>query len=206
MELFQAFLSSVGLLFGLFLAGLIIFYFVASSIKNRGRVARGLNMELFLILIPQDEYLEPGQKPKTDKEKIQPMEQLYSVFASMMEKGSWRIFEFGQPYLVWEIAYVKNEIRFYVSVPSRYRDMLVRAVHSVSSEAVVEPTPDYNIFTPTKNGGGVAGSYLMTRRSSFLPIKTYQELDVDPLNEIATHFSKLMDDERITFLHFLCNL
>ncbi|MEK7629649.1 MAG: type IV secretion system DNA-binding domain-containing protein [Patescibacteria group bacterium] len=195
MELFQAFLSSVGLLFGLFLAGLIIFYFVASSIKNRGRVASGLNMELFLILIPQDEYLEPGQKPKTDKEKIQPMEQLYSVFASMMEKGSWRIFEFGQPYLVWEIAYVKNEIRFYVSVPSRYRDMLVRAVHSVSSEAVVEPTPDYNIFTPTKNGGGVAGSYLMTRRSSFLPIKTYQELDVDPLNEIATHFSKLMDDE-----------
>ncbi len=193
-EILSGFLSSVSLLFGLFIAGLIVFYFVASSIKNRGRVARGLNMELFLILIPQDEYLEPGQKPKTDKERTLPMEQLYSVFASMKEGGGWRIFEFGQPYLVWEIAYVKNEIRFYVSVPSRYRDMLVRAVHSVSSEAVVEPVPDYNIFTP-EHGGGVAASYLMTRRSSFLPIRSYQELEVDPLNEITTQFSKLTDGE-----------
>ncbi|MDP3764042.1 MAG: type IV secretion system DNA-binding domain-containing protein [bacterium] len=193
-EILLGFFPSVGLLFGLFLAGLIVFYLVVGSIKNRGRVARGLNMELFLILIPQDEYLEPGQKPKTDKERTQPMEQLYSVFASMMEKGSWRIFEFGQPYLVWEIAYIKNEIRFYVSVPARYKDMLVRAVHSVSSEAVVEPAPDYNIFIP-EQGGGVAASYLRTRRSSFLPIKTYQDLEVDPLNEIATHFSKLIDNE-----------
>lgn len=195
MELLEAFLSSVGLLSGLIIAGLVVFLWVAGSIKRQGRVARGLNLELFLILIPQDEYLEPGQKSKTDKEWIQPMEQLYSVFSAMLEKGFWRVFEFGQPYLVWEIAFINNEIRFYVSVPSRYRDMLVRAVHSVSPEAVVEPAADYNIFTPAENGGGVSASYVVTGRNSLLPIRTYQSLEVDPLSEMATHFSKLGEGE-----------
>lgn len=195
MDLLQAFLFSVLLLILLFAAGFVIFTLVAGSIKKRGRVARGLNMELFLILVPQDEYLaEPNQKLKTEKEWVQPMEQLYSVFSAMMEKGFWRIFEFGQPYLVWEIAYVEEEIRFYVSVPSRYREMLIRAVHSVSPEAVVEPVSDYNIFSPAENGGAAA-SYIMTGRNSLLPVKTYQTLEVDPLSEILTHFSKLNPGE-----------
>ncbi|MEK7209527.1 MAG: DUF87 domain-containing protein [Patescibacteria group bacterium] len=196
MDLLQAFLFSVFLLILLFAVGFAIFIIVSGSIKKRGRIARGLNMELFLILVPQDEYLaESSQKPKTDKEWVQPMEQLYSVFSAMVEKGNWRIFEFGQPYLVWEIAYVDDEIRFYVSVPARYREMLKRAVHSVSPEAVIEPVPDYNIFTPAENGGGVAASYVMTSRNSFLPVRTYQTLDIDPLSEILTHFSKLNPGE-----------
>lgn len=190
-DLFQSFLASLGSLVGLFLVALIIFAWITSSIKKRGRLTRGLNLELFLILVPQDEYLEPGQqaKPKTDREKIQPMEQLYSIFAALKEKGFWRIFEFGQPYLVWEMAYLGNEIAFFVAVPARYRDMLVRAVHSVSPEAVVEPVSDYNIFDPT--APAVAASYVMTSQNSLLPIRTYLGLEVDPLNEIATHFTKL---------------
>ncbi len=199
MELLRTFLFSVGLLLGLFLVGLVIFGLVYKSIRNRGRMMRGLNMELFLILVPQDEYLEPEQKPKTLLEKIQPMEQLYSVFSSLQEKDFWRNFEFGQPYLVWEIAYVNNEISFYVSVPSRYRDIFIRAVHSVSSEAVVEPVADYNIFQPQAEGvngaEGVAAAYVMTSRNSLLPVRTYRNLEVDPLSEIATHFSKLAPGE-----------
>lgn len=195
-EILQTFLTSVGLLFGLFIVAFIIFKIVVSSIKKRGRVSRSFNMELFLVLVPQDEYLsEPNQKPKTDLERIQPMEQMYTVFSAMVEKGFWRVFEFGQPYLVWEIAYVNNEIRFYVSVPTRYREMLIRAVHSVSPEAVIEPVSDYNIFEPVESGGGVAASYVMTSRNSLLPIKTYQTLNVDPLSELATHFSKLNEGE-----------
>src|SRR3989344_715307 len=195
-EIFQTFLSSVGLLFGLTAAGFLIFKFVTLSIKKTGRLSRGLNLELFLILIPQDEYTEPGQQNlKNDRERVQTMEQLYTIFSNMVEKGSWRIFEFGQPYLVWEIVYIDNEIRFYAAVPTRYRETLIRAVHSVSSEAVVEPVQDYNIFTPSDAAGGVAAAYVMTSRNSILPIKTYQMLDVDPLNELGTHFSKLNPGE-----------
>jgi hypothetical protein len=199
-ELFYTFLSSVGLFAGLLLVGLFILWMVYRSIIRHGRITRSLNLELFSIMVPQDEYVEPqGQAtpapPKTDKDRIQPMEQIYSVFSAMKEKGFWRIFEFGQPYIVWEIAYTGEEIHFYAAVPARYKEMLVRAVHSVSSEAVVEPVTDYNIFEAGQSEG-VSASYVMTARNSLLPIRTYRELEVDPLNEILTHFSKLAPGEK----------
>lgn len=192
-ELLRSFLLSVGSLLGLFLVGFIIFSLINYSIKKRGRLMRGLNLDLFLITLPQDEYLEPGQKPKTVLERIQPMEQMYSIFAALKEKGFWRLWEFGQPYLVWEIALVNNEIVFYVAVPRRYRDMLTRSIHSAFPEAVVEPAWDYNIFNPAS--GEVSASYVMTSRNSLLPIRTYLSMEIDPLNELATHFSKLREGE-----------
>ena len=198
-ELFYTFLSSVGLFTGLILAGLIILWLVYRSIRRHGQITRSLNLELYSIMVPQDEYVEPqGQAtpapPKTDKDRIQPMEQLYSIFSAMKEKGFWRVFEFGQPYVVWEIVYTGEEIQFYVAVPSKYKDMLVRAVHSVSAEAVIEPVTDYNIFDP--NQTGVAASYIITARNSILPIRTYRTLEVDPINEILTHFTKLGPGEK----------
>jgi len=80
-------------------------------------------------------------------------------------------------------------------VPSRYKDMLARAVHSVSSEAVIEPVVDYNIFEAGQSEG-VSASYVMTARNSLLPIRTYRELEVDPINEILTHFTKLAPGEK----------
>ena len=191
-DILTSFLLSVGLLAGLALVGWTIFYIIARSIKRSGRLTRGLNLDLFSILVPQDENLGPGQTAKTIREKIQPMEQLHSAFSAMAEKGFWRIFEFGQPYLVWELAYINNEITFYAAVPKKFRDILLRAVHAVSPEAVVEPARDYNIFQPT---GGVAASYIVTSRNSIIPIRTYPSLEVDPLNEVATHLSKLDEGE-----------
>lgn len=199
-ELFYTFLSSVGLFFGLILVGIFILWMVYRSIAKHGRITRSLNLELFSILVPQDEYVEPvGQAapapPKTDKDRIQPMEQIYSVFSAMKEKGFWRIFEFGQPYIVWEIAFTGEEIQFYAAVPAKYKEMLVRAVHAVSSEAVIEQVADYNIFEANQSEG-VSASYVMTARNSILPIRTYRELEVDPLNEILTHFTKLAPGEK----------
>ncbi len=199
-ELFYTFLSSVGLFAGLVLVAVFILWMVYRSIVRHGRITRSLNLELFSILVPQDEYVEPvGQAtpapPKTDRDRIQPMEQIYSVFSAMKEKGFWRIFEFGQPYIVWEIAYTGEEIRFYAAVPAKYKEMLVRAVHSVSAEAVIEPVVDYNIFEAGQSEG-VSASYVMTARNSLLPIRTYRELEVDPLNEILTHFTRLAPGEK----------
>lgn len=199
-ELFFDFISSIGLFLGLILVGILVLWIVLGSIKKHGRITRSLNLELFSILVPQDEYVEPaGQStpapPKTDRDRIQPMEQIYSIFSAMKEKGAWRVFEFGQPYMVWEIVYIENEIRFFAAVPKRYKDMLVRAVHAVSPEAVVEQVEDYNIFDPNQSSG-VSASYVMTVRNGLLPIRTYRELEVDPLNDILTHFSRLGEGEK----------
>ena len=187
-ELISNLLINIGLLAGTILVAWLGFFLVSRGIKRRGQVVRSLDMELFLILIPRE--APPEETQKSAKEKIQPMEQLYSIFSSLAGGGFWTAWEFGPPHVTWEIVFNKGEISFYAAVPSRYADTLVRAIHAVYSDAVVERVEDYDIFRP---GGETAASYVVTARTPLLPLKTYQSLEVDPLDNMLTALAKLED-------------
>ncbi len=189
-NLITNFLISIGLLAGLFIVLFIIFWLFSRSIKKRGEVVRSLDMELFLILIPRE--TTPEEKSKEARERIEPMEQLYSLFSALKPGGFWKRWEYGSPYIVWEMTHIKGKIAFYASAPSRYADALVKGIHSIFPEAVVEPVEDYDIFEP---GQVTSASYIVTSRSEILPIKTYQSLGVDPLNNIASAMASLNNDE-----------
>src|SRR3989344_6023231 len=180
------------LLFFVFLAVVGgIFYFIARKIRRRGEIVRSLNMELFLILIPREGSSEQD-KEKTFQQKIESMEHLFSIFSNLKEKGFWHLWEYGKQSLVWEMVYQQGEISFYVAVPKRYTETLVRAVHAMYPDAVVEPSADYDIFRPH---GPAAASYVRTALSSILPIRTYRSLESDPLQSIAAVMANLPEDE-----------
>ncbi|MFH1461101.1 MAG: type IV secretory system conjugative DNA transfer family protein, partial [Patescibacteria group bacterium] len=156
--------------------------------KKKGQITRALNMSLFLITLPKKAKKEQGEAPKSQKEIISVMEQLYSSLSNIREtKG---VSLLGQPHLVFEIATPETgeEISFYLSVPRRYQAVIEKQVHGFYPEASIEPVEDYNIFNPQ---GAAAGAYLRTSRSYALPFKTYQHLETDPLNEITNTLSKL---------------
>jgi len=156
--------------------------------KNRGRLARALNMTLFLITLPKKVKKEQGEAPKSQKEIISVMEQLYASLSNIRETKE--TFIYGQPHLAFEIAtpQIGEEIAFYMAVPRGYEDVIEKQIHGFYSEASVERSEDYNVFNPQ---GVSAGSYLKLARSYVLPFKTYQNLETDPLNEITNTLSKL---------------
>jgi hypothetical protein len=159
-------------------------------LQSKGRLTRALNMSLFLISLPKKIKKEEGEAPKSEKEIISVMEQLYSSLSSIRETRD--TFIYGQPHLVFEIAtpQVGEEISFYLAVPRRYENVIEKQIHGFFPEASVEKTEDYNIFNPT---GAVAGAYLKLAKSYVLPFKTYQNLETDPLNEITNTLSKLAE-------------
>ena len=181
---------SVSLLAGIVIIAWLVFFVISLSIKRRGQVISSLDMELFLVLIPRE--ASPGEELGDIQNQIQPMEQLFSIFTAMQSKGFWKKWEFGSPTVTWEIVFKDGEIAFYVATPSRYSDTLNRAIHAVFPGAIVEPSEDYDIFQPN---GGNAASYVVTSRSSVLPIRTYQSLRVDPLNSIISSLAKLEDGD-----------
>ncbi|MEA3292897.1 MAG: type IV secretion system DNA-binding domain-containing protein [Patescibacteria group bacterium] len=144
-------------------------------------------MSLFLISLPKKNK-EEGETSKSEKEIISAMEQLYSSLNNIKEKK--KIFIYGQPHLVFEIAtsQVGEEIIFYLALPQRYEDVVEKQIHGFYPDASVEKVEDYNIFNPE---GVTMGSYLKLARDSVLPIKTYQNLEIDPLQEITNTLSKL---------------
>ncbi len=169
----------------IFIAGFILL----GAVRTRGSIARSIGMSLFLISLPRDSSVSSGQAQKTEKETISVMEQLYSSFINLHAKG-WNKFIYGEPYIALEVAVhnIGEEINFYMSVPRSYEQIFEKQVHGFFPNAEVDKIKDYNIFDPE---GVSAGAYFKLKHNPILPFKTYQNLEADPLSELATSLSKL---------------
>lgn len=157
------------------------------GLRSKGRIARALNMSLFLITLPKESGEGAAQRP--EKELISIMEQLYSSVSNLHSSG-WSKFIYGEPYISLEMAvhHLGEEIHFYVCVPKSYENIFEKQLNGIFPQANLEKVKDYNIFNPS---GFSAGAFLKTKEDSILPIRTYQKLETDPLGAIANSLSKL---------------
>ena len=147
-------------------------------------------MSLFLISLPKKTKIDEGIAPKTEKEIIAVMEQLYSSFSNIRETKD--VFFYGQPHLSFEIATPETgeEINFYISMPRKYETVIEKQIHGFYPDASIKKVEDYNIFNPE---GKVAGSYLKLAKNYTLPFKTYNDMEVDPINGIVSALSKVSE-------------
>ena len=101
--------------------------------------------------------LDEKQETQRDfKEVISLMEQLLSSLKSISSsKISKKIF--GQDHLSLEYIAHENEIMFYVACPIEYKDLMEKQINGFYSDAVIEETPEVNIF---KNRKYYSGAYL----------------------------------------------
>jgi hypothetical protein len=156
--------------------------------RAKADINRALNASLFLVSLPRKpKAKDEREAPKNRKEIISVMEQLYSSAAHLVEKDS--SFLKGKQSLVFELAipHSGEEISFYVSSPRRWAEMVEKQIHGFYPDARIDKVKDYNIFG---SNSVVKASYLKLVKDNWLPFKTYQNLEADPLNEIATALSK----------------
>lgn len=167
----------------------IVLWMLFQILRGKGRVVRSLNMALFLVSVPQEERKEIEETRKTEKEFISVMEQLYSVLSNVKGGGLANLF-YGPPHISLEIAIesLAEEVCFYIAVPRGYGEVVEKQIHGVYPKASVERVKDYNIFNPE---GKTACCRLALAKSAILPIKTYRELETDPLGPLASALSKI---------------
>ncbi|MBU4458343.1 type IV secretion system DNA-binding domain-containing protein [Patescibacteria group bacterium] len=170
------------------LIGGLAFILLVERSRGRGLIVRALNMSLFLIKIPRETKEDLSSEEK--KNRIAVMEQFLSNLGSLRERGSKIQFSYGQPYIVLEMAvpFSGTEISFYLAAPRKYETFLEKQVYGFYPKAIVQKVEDYNIFNPQ---GACAGGFLKLEKNSILPIKTYKDLEIDPLENISTALSKI---------------
>jgi len=86
------------------------------------------------------------------------------------------------------VAYVGEEITFYVAVPDSYLLAVKKQIESLFPASQVEPVEDYNIFNYL---GFTAGAFVLQKENKSLPIKTYQELESDTFMPIVGGLSNV---------------
>ncbi|MDD5750759.1 MAG: type IV secretion system DNA-binding domain-containing protein [Candidatus Pacebacteria bacterium] len=164
--------------------------------KKINRLSQSLAMSLFLVRMPKYDKKEQDQK-QDFKALIEQMEQVYSYFL-YLKTPSFKEKRWGGyvlPRVVFEIASKVGEadIAFYVAVPDYMEGSVEKGIQGVFPQAFVEKVPqDYTVFEPQAM---VAGRKVFLKDRLYFPVKTYKNLERDPLSSITNGLSKIKPEE-----------
>ena len=158
---------------------------ISSQFKEGTPMYRSLNMTLFEITLPppQDE----ADKSKGFKEFIGAMEQFYAGMHSISEGRN----NEKENYFTLEVGLGINtdEVVVYAGIPNKHISLFEKQILAFYRDAKVhEVTDDYNVFN---EDGASVGAYAHFSERSVMPIKTYDNIEHDPMNTILNVFSKL---------------
>jgi len=175
-----------------FLLIVLAFIIVLNSESNEKKsVFGGLEMVLFLVMMPKNPSKKEGEEQKEEKITIAQMEQVFSNFLYLKKVGMFQ----DPPCCAFEIASQigGSDISFYVAVPKYLESVFEKYVQGVYPNAVVDKVPqDYTVFEPQ---GATAGAYLKLSENSLFPLSTYKTLETDPLSLVTNNLSKISATE-----------
>ncbi len=133
--------------------------------------------------------------PRDKEVKIDAMEQLFSSLYTLYRgKANWFDFEFlkVQDHITFEIVGQPGDIRFYVTVHNKNRELIEKQINGTYPGAIISQVDDVNIFSEE---GEVAFASLKLRSSNYSPIKIFRDLAVDPLAVLTSSMAKLAEHE-----------
>ncbi|MDD5770379.1 MAG: type IV secretion system DNA-binding domain-containing protein, partial [Candidatus Gracilibacteria bacterium] len=178
------------LLFLLLIVTILLYIYI---LRKKENLKRTLRLAFLRITLPKknSDLDEKQETTKDFKEMIGLMEQLFASLNSILShKLKKKIL--GQDHISLEYITHNGEILFYVVCPNDYKNLIEKQINGFYPDAIIEETLEVNIFANRKYWDS---TYINTRKNYFYPIKTYQKLESDPINNITNAFSKLEEDE-----------
>ncbi|MFA6908757.1 MAG: type IV secretion system DNA-binding domain-containing protein [Patescibacteria group bacterium] len=180
---------------GLFGIGFIIvigLWTVRFFMRRGAGYTSSMHHVILQVSVPKEQLQEEGES-KTAQEHLVIPEAWWSAFGGMKAHRGWGAFFKGRDdHFSVEIVALNGVIMFYAVVPQSMRQFMEQQIHAHYPRAQIDEVPDYNLFTPQSV---VAGTTLVFRKPYIFPIKTYRQLDVDPLNTVTNALSKVPENE-----------
>jgi hypothetical protein len=179
----------------------VLFFVIALIALNIARSFfvrnRYFEHTVFQVRLPKDKPGESnsGYTVQQLREQISIGESMFSSIGGLKAQRGFMNYLFGRDdHFSFEIVGNDKKIYFYVVAPKNSARYLEQQIHAFYPDASVEEVQDYNIFTPNSK---IFGSVMKTRKSFIFPIKTYNKMEVDPLNSLVNVMSKMEKDESL---------
>ncbi len=190
-------LAGVGLLLLVFVCLFIARFFIRRMSIAKQATFRRVTL---LITLPKFKRIEDSERGATKdsvQEAISAAETFYSAIAGLTAQRGLKAWLFGRrDEISFEIVAEKRLVKFLVTIPVEMRELIEQQLSAAYSDAYTEEVEDYNLFQPE---GVILGSHLILKRHHAFPIKTYKQLDTDPLNAITNVLSQVPDGEGAAF-------
>ena len=168
----------------LFVLGCLGFVFLMWW-KWKDREEKSLKLITLLVSVPQDNEV-----------KIDATEQIINSISSLYKSAKIKIFQklIAQPSVSLEIIGTHDDIKFYISIPGKYQDLIEKQIYSVYAGSDIKVVEEPTIYT---NDGKVEYLWLALKKSPHSPLKTYKEIATDPLAAVTSTLSKLNEKETV---------
>ncbi|MBP7670682.1 type IV secretion system DNA-binding domain-containing protein [Candidatus Gracilibacteria bacterium] len=164
-------------------------------VRYQANMERSLNMVFLNIRVPkkdskEDREVEGEQySSQRDFKEIaggvmsQFYQSLYSLYSGRIER-----YYQAQDFLSFEYAVLDEQVNFLIVCPRGIVSVVEKQLTAFYPDAYVERVEDYNIFAPKCR---VASAYILPSEPAWAPFKTYDQMNVDPINQIINSLSKL---------------
>lgn len=152
------------------------------------------------VLLPRsDTKVDQEKRTEKDfKEKIAIMEQLYRALWEI------RCLTFWQSLHYWILRYIgmsfemfvdRGELQFFVVTEPRFVSIVEKQITAFypDAEVTVQPTPEV-----WPKGSKLVGYNMVLQKRFVFPIRSYEQMQEDPLNDLANVLSKLEAEDRAT--------
>lgn len=163
-------------------------------VSERRRFKRSLQIKLLSVLLPKAGAREEEKTQNSQqhlREVISVIEQFYASLYAVERERKKALRDID--HLTFEIAALHGEIRFYLAVPDSIVDLVEKQLHAVYPDAVIEAAEEYNIYLP-KTGHARAAMFKFKKGAEY-PLRTYQQIETDPLNILTNTIAKVARDE-----------
>ena len=153
--------------------------------------------QVLLVRLPKEtpDDNKQGDSVQHLKEEIAKGETIFSAIGGLRaERGFSAWLKGRSDHFSFEVVANQNRIAFYVVAPLTSVRYLEQQIHAHYPEAVIEEVGDYNAFSLK---GEVVSAFLKTTKKFIFPLKTYQKMEIDPMNSIISVLSKLNKDESL---------
>lgn len=172
------------------------------TLREHALLRRLLDIEMLQVMLPKDIEREEREEGIGEqiKERIAVAEQWLSTLTNLPSSW-WDQVLYGRPLIVFEIvAREDGVIAFYAGTERRYLDHLEKQIYAIYPEADVQVARDFTIFEP---GDTIRGGFLRLQKAHHLPIATYQELEVDPMQTLTGALAKIQNKDSAV-IQFVC--
>lgn len=172
---------------------LILFFVIRKFLKKIEEMKSAFKMDILLISLPKFEMGEKAAEASLGaqqiQEKIGVAETLFAAIGGLKAQKGISAWLFGRgDHFSFEIVADEGKISFYTAVPEHLKSFIEEQIQAQYPDAHIEDIEDYNIFTPKSV---IAGKMLTFKRQNFFPIKTYKNMEGDPLNPLTNALSKV---------------
>lgn len=188
-ELFKGIVSIV--LYGWWAIALLLAFFAWQNRRKTSYVSSRQHVVLQIKI------------PKTNDKNPTAAEMMFATLHGIRKPETETVFEGSlQDHISFEIVADQNTISFYVWTPKHLRDFVEGQVYAQYPSADIVEIPDYARRVDGK-GKHIAGAEIYLERPDYLPIKTFNNFQVDPLAAITGVLAKLDSTEEQIWIQIL---